>query len=136
MIVADTDVLVDYLRGASPGAERVAFELATGRFATTCVTAFELLAGGRTSRQSKAVDDLLDALDILPLDMPSVRAAASVRRLLDAEGRGIGMADSLIAGICIASRAMLLTRNRQHFERVEGLALATLSLSDRESPPS
>lgn len=114
----------------------MAIELATGRFTTTSISAFELLAGGRSPRQSKAVSDLLDALDVLPLDMPSVRAVAGVHRTLDAEGRGIGMADSLIAGICIASRAMLLTRNRRHFERVEGLALATLSASELDSRPS
>lgn len=136
MIVADTDVLVDFLRGSSPGAERVAIEVATGRFATTSVTAFELLAGSRSARQAKAVGDLLGALDILPLDLPSAHAAAAVRRSLDADGQGIGMADSLIAGICIASRAMLLTRNRRHFERVEGLSLARLTLSEDDSPAS
>lgn len=34
------------------------------------------------------------------------------------------MADSLIAGIVLTAGAMLLTRNRRHFERVAGLRLA------------
>jgi predicted nucleic acid-binding protein len=34
------------------------------------------------------------------------------------------MADSLIAGIALAQGATLLTRNRRHFARVEGLKLA------------
>ena len=35
------------------------------------------------------------------------------------------MADSLIAGIVLHSGGRLLTRNVRHFERVEGLTLAT-----------
>jgi predicted nucleic acid-binding protein len=45
---------------------------------------------------------------------------------LEARGEGVGMADYLIAGICLARRATLLTKNRKHFERVPGLLLATL----------
>ena len=34
------------------------------------------------------------------------------------------MGDSLIAGIVLSAGGMLLTRNRRHFERIEGLDLA------------
>lgn len=40
--------------------------------------------------------------------------------------RPIGTADYLIAGIVLANRGILLTRNRDHFERVPGLTLGTL----------
>jgi predicted nucleic acid-binding protein len=46
-----------------------------------------------------------------------------LRRALAAQGLPIGMADYMIAGICVARSAALLTRNRAHFERVPGLAL-------------
>jgi len=36
------------------------------------------------------------------------------------------MAESLIAGISLHIGGILLTRNRRHFERVEGLDLARL----------
>ena len=35
------------------------------------------------------------------------------------------MADYLIAGICLDRNAILLTRNRDHFERVQGLSLGS-----------
>jgi predicted DNA-binding antitoxin AbrB/MazE fold protein len=35
----------------------------------------------------------------------------------------LGMADSLIAGIVMEHSGRLLTRNRRHFERVEGLCV-------------
>lgn len=126
MIVADTDVLIDYLGGVEPAASRVEQELRTRSFATTAITAFELLAGAAGPKQTASIDRLLAALPVLPLGEPEARAAASVRQRLERGGKRIGPADSLIAGICLARRAMLLTRNRRHFERVEGLGLATL----------
>ena len=67
-------------------------------------------------------DVLIDALEFLPLSEDASRTAATVRRDLEAAGRGIGMADYLIAGICLERSATLLTRNRGHFERVPNLA--------------
>ena len=125
MIVADTDVLIDFLRGSGDAAELVAFELDHGELATTAVTRFELLAGARSDRQRAAVVALLDALVTLPLDAEAADASARVRRDLESQGAGIGMADSLIAGIVLSRGELLLTRNRKHFERVPGLALSS-----------
>jgi tRNA(fMet)-specific endonuclease VapC len=126
MIVADTDVLIDFLRGRSPAAERVALELTMASFGTTVITAFELRSGSRSTRQQRVASELLDALTILPLGAQEAAVAATLRLELEARGEGIGMADYLIAAICLSRRAILLTRNRRHFERVPGLALATL----------
>ena len=46
-----------------------------------------------------------------------------MRRALEKAGKGIGMADSLIAGITLAHGASLMTRNRRLFERVPDLKL-------------
>lgn len=124
MIVADTDVLIDYLRGHEPARTRVAGAIQLGTLATTAVSAFELLIGGRTARERKGVDELLAVmLAVLPLDEEAGRAAADVERSLGKKGQGIGMADCLIAGTCLAHSAPLLTRNRRHFARVDGLVL-------------
>jgi predicted nucleic acid-binding protein len=37
------------------------------------------------------------------------------------KGEGIGMADYLIAGVCLCRQATLLTRNPEHFSRVPAL---------------
>jgi predicted nucleic acid-binding protein len=126
MIVADTDVLIDYLEDIEPGAPRVARELELGTLATTVVTRFELLAGARTDRQQRQCGDLLAALPCLLLNEQAADRAAEVRRLLEARGATIGMADSLIAGIVITHQGILLTRNRRHFERIPDLTLGAL----------
>lgn len=126
MIVADSDVLIDFLTGREPAAERVAALLGAGSLATTAVGRFELQCGVRDEREERRVRDLLAALPVLPLDGAAADSAATVRRDLRSRGEDIGMADSLIAGIALAAGAELLTRNRRHFARVPSLRLAAL----------
>jgi tRNA(fMet)-specific endonuclease VapC len=128
MIVADTDVLIDFLSGHNPGADRVALELERGDLFTTSVCRFELLSGARQPRQAKLVRELLDALETLPLDIAAADDAAAIRRALEAAGTPIGMGDSLIAGIVRSQRGVLLTRNRRHFGQVDGLKLSVMAV--------
>jgi tRNA(fMet)-specific endonuclease VapC len=131
MIVADSDVLIDFLRGRGEGARRVAIELETRSFATTAITAFEIRSGARTPRQKKAVDTLLEAMTVLSFGPEEARIAAEIRQQVESEGQPIGMADYMIAAACIAVDAILLTRDRKHFERIEGLKLSGHAVADR-----
>jgi tRNA(fMet)-specific endonuclease VapC len=124
MTIADTDVLIDFLTGQGEAAGIVAAELEHGALQTTVVTRFELLAGARTPRQLETLQQLLGAIPALSLDPAAADRAARVRRALEARGEPIGMGDSLIAGIVLQHGGTLLTRNRRHFERVEGLRVS------------
>ena len=126
MMIADTDVLIDYLSGQGAVADRIHLELERGDLRTTAVTRFELLCGARNNRQKKAIEELLEALPTLILDKAAADLAAEVRRSLERRGEGMGMADSLIAGIVLCHDGILLTRNLKHFERVEGLHLGRM----------
>jgi tRNA(fMet)-specific endonuclease VapC len=130
MMIADTDVLIDFLRGREPFASRVALEIESGSLKTTSVTRFELQSGARTKREVELIGGLLAAIPTLPLDADSADRAAEARRSLERSGTPIGMADSLIAGIVLANAGTLLTGNRKHFERVPGLKL-TLTKAER-----
>jgi len=123
MMVADSDLLIDFLRGKDPGRERIKLEIATGRLATTAINAFELLSSARSPRESEKVATLLAALTILPVEERGASLAAEARRHLEEQGAGIGLGDYLIAGVCIGSSATLLTRNIEHFKRIPGLRL-------------
>ncbi len=122
MFIADTDVLIDFLRGAGE-AERIAIELKTGRLCTTAISAFELWAVAKTPQQAATIETLLAAITVLPLDISCARRAGEILRELERKGDTIGMADSLIAGIAIEHDAILISRNRKHYERVAGLKL-------------
>lgn len=130
MIVADSDVLIDFLRGRGEGARRVAIELETRSFATTAITAFEIRSGARTARQKRAVDTLLEAMTVLPFGPEEARLAAEIRQQVESEGQPIGMADYMIAASCITADGILLTLNRKHFERIGRLKLSGRAIAD------
>lgn len=123
IIVADTDVLIDFLAGADPGSEAVAHHLELGNLSTTVITRFELLCGARTKKQEHQIKQLLRTLPTLLLGESAADSSAAIRNDLRAAGKEIGMADSLIAGIVLNKDCILLTRNRKHFEPIDGLKL-------------
>jgi tRNA(fMet)-specific endonuclease VapC len=123
LILADTDVLIDYLAGAQPIAAQLARSIASDRLWTTAVSCFELLSGAPAGKGGNAVRLLLESISVLPLDRTAAERAAVVRRHLERSGQPIGMADSLIAGIALVHDLPFLTRNRRHFARVPGLTL-------------
>ena len=126
MILVDSDVLIDALRGREPSRSRIAEGLEAGTLATTAVDAFELRSGARTAKQEDEIEDLLAPLQVLPFDEAAFRAAATARRELEGRGDTIGMGDYLIAGVSLARALPLLTRNRAHFDRIPGLILVDL----------
>jgi predicted nucleic acid-binding protein len=111
MMIADTDVLI--LQGDQAASERIALELDHGQPATTATSRFERLAGAWTLRLQTIIGQLPAARPCLPLEAQSADRAAEVRRTLEGQGLNIGMGDSPIAGIVLAHRGVLLTRNRR-----------------------
>lgn len=124
MIVADTDVLIDALQGL-PGLTDLVEDLLRGRrLATTAITRIELGVGAGSPSERDGVEALLASVPVLPLDAEAAAVASRVGASLRSAGSGIPMADLAIGGICLALDVPLLTRNRRHFERIEGLRLA------------
>ena len=55
ILIADTDVLIDFLAGQNPTADQITAELEMGTLFTTAVTRFELLSGARTAAQERRI---------------------------------------------------------------------------------
>ena len=123
LVIVDTDVLIDHLRGFGPSVGQVTSLSEAGRLRTTTISLFELLTGAGEGPRGDAVRQLVEDLEAFELDRKSSTIAAEIRRELDAAGQAIGTADCLIAGICLAHNVPLLTRNRRHFSRVPNLEL-------------
>jgi toxin FitB len=91
----------------------------------TTVTLFEarlglaLLPAGRRRKALEAAFDqlLLEDLEgrVLDFDRPSAEAAAALAAERQRKGRAVDIRDTQIAGIVIARRAKLATRNIKHF---------------------
>jgi tRNA(fMet)-specific endonuclease VapC len=126
LILADTDVLIDYLSGVSPVREQLSRYIASDRLWTTAISCFELLSGAAEGRRGDAIRRLVDSLSVLSLDRDAAQRAAEVRRHLDEQGQSIGVANSLIAGIALVHDLPIFSRNQKHFARVPDLELVDI----------
>lgn len=120
--VLDSDVLIDYLRGAGPGRDLL-HALASGTgYRVTAVTAFEL-ALGRSYRENPRPIHALLAAPLLTLTRKAGLRGGTLLHELRRGGTPIDVRDAMQAGICLESGLPLVTRNVSHFERVPGLPI-------------
>jgi tRNA(fMet)-specific endonuclease VapC len=123
-VLLDTDVVIDFFTGREPMASEVARLLADRRACLSAVSGFELRAGVVGAKRLAAIATFLAAVEIIPVGAPEAERASSLYTASKIQGRTIGNADLLIAGTALEHGWPLLTRNVEHFGRVEGLRLA------------
>jgi predicted nucleic acid-binding protein len=125
MIILDTNVL-SALMHQSPEPAVVGWLDQQPRISiwTTSVTVLEIQyglqimpAGRRRSLLIKAFDALLEKIEhrIAPFDFAAAQQAAGLMTARRRKGRTVDLRDTMIAGIALAHRATLATRNTQHF---------------------
>ncbi len=122
LVVVDTDLVIDFLRGRGPGAHLTRRLVIERRLRVTAVTGFELRVGADFLARRDQILGLFRSRTV-PLDLASALRAGEVASTLQASETGIGFADCLQAGICLRYGLPLATTNRKHFERVAGLQL-------------
>jgi len=124
MKLLDTDHCISILRGqldlsihASPEDE----------LAITAISVAELIHGAYRSRRSEdnlaRLEVLLSALIVLPFDEAVGRRFGELKAHLESSGELIDNLDLQIASIAIENNCQLLTKNRRHFARINGLQL-------------
>ena len=95
--------------------------------ATTWVTACELFYGASRSnnppRNRDLIWDFLDTIEVVNLDHVSAQLFGELKALLARNRLIIPDADLLIASIAAAHRAVLVTGNVRHFERIPGIGI-------------
>lgn len=123
LVVVDTDLVIDFLRGKGPGVRLVRELITQHRIRFSAITAFELRVGTDFHARHADIMRLLGSRTF-PLDAACALSAGSVAADLRGRGQPIGFADCLQAGTCLRYDLPLATRNRRHFERVAGLELA------------
>jgi len=134
VIILDTDTLTYFFRNHPRVVERI--QRATDEVVITIISRIETIQGRFDSllkaadgaellRGQQRLDEAERDLGRIPRILP-INAAASAEfdRLLGIKGlRRIGRADLLIAGLCLANKATLVTRNWKHFQKVPGLQM-------------
>lgn len=127
MIILDTNVLSALMRDHSDTAViRWLDEQPAESIWTTAITVLEVRTGLELLRASRRRNQLEDAFEqllhddldsrVLAFDTPAANAAGVSVATSQRHGRPVEIRDCQIAGIALARRATLATRNGRHFE--------------------
>jgi tRNA(fMet)-specific endonuclease VapC len=93
---------------------------------TSIVVAGEIRFGAerkKSARLTERVEQLLERIQVAPLNPPADRAYGSIRATLEQAGTPIGANDTLIAAHALATDSILVTDNVREFSRVPGLKI-------------
>jgi len=128
MVIVDTTVWIDYLRGISnPETEWLDAEVDRQRLGLTDVILCEVLQGARDEAAARAVERDLLRLEVFEIGgIELARAAARNYRTLRARGHTVRKTiDCLIATFCLVEGHSLLHRDRDFdpFERLLDLSV-------------
>lgn len=129
-MILDTTFVIDLLRGKK-NAEKKAKELENSDETVIVPTpvVFELFAGIVQSdapmSERRKIEEFTKAYAHTDLGYTEAKEAGEILGRLLLEGKRIGIIDTLIAGFAIKRGETILTRNPDHFERIEGITTET-----------
>ncbi len=128
-ILIDTNVLIRAERGQELP-ETLIRQSPDELIFIAAITASELLHGihranssARRERRREFVENILQAVNILPFDLEVARVHARIWADLMSRGQLIGAHDLLIAATALTHDLELATGNEREFVRVDGLVL-------------
>lgn len=117
-LFADTDVLVDYLRGR-PRAVR--FVTTHGdRLALSSVVIAELYAGVQGAAELVTLDAFVAIFRASPVTAQLARAGGLLKRDF-APAHGLGLGDAILAATVLSEDGELATLNVRHYPMFQGL---------------
>ena len=119
----DTDIFSEVAKGKNEIVRRraLAYTSTLGPLTISTVTVVEVIKGlrkvGREPEIARFIANL-PRLEVIPLDTLAAEHAGRIYGDLERLGQPIGRADPMIAGIALARGLVLVTGNRDHYERI------------------
>jgi tRNA(fMet)-specific endonuclease VapC len=120
----DTNIISELIRNPQGKAAKRIAAAGEDNICTSIIVAAELRYGCAkkgSERLLKAVEDLLDEIEILPLDVPADTEYGGIRWELEDAGKPIGANDLWIAAHAYTINATIVTANVDEFRRIRGL---------------
>lgn len=124
--LVDTDWAINYPNGHRPTAERLQ-ALQPDGLAMSVISLAELYEGvfysTKPTENERVLEDFLSVVEVIGVDDAIARRFGRERGRLRAAGQMIGDADLFIGATAFVHGLTILTNNRRHFERLEGLTI-------------
>lgn len=129
--LVETDWAVHWLRGRNPIIQQL--EILKPQGLGLCIISLAELYSGiyRSTNITKArevLEKFLLRVEILEVNKGICQIFGEENARLRKEGRMIEDFDLMIAATCLYYNLKLLTNNRQHFERIEGLEIISTNV--------
>ncbi|MEJ2609171.1 MAG: type II toxin-antitoxin system VapC family toxin [Candidatus Thiodiazotropha sp.] len=126
MYVVDTNTLIYFFKGMGHVPNKF-LAVSPKEIAIPSVVLYELeygIAKSTSPRKRRSqLKELCSLVKILPFDGEAAKFSASIRANLEKKGTPIGPHDILIAGVTLANRGILVTKNTKEFSKVSKLKL-------------
>lgn len=129
-MIVDTDVLIYLMQGEDRTEQRVrSLEDDDVSLGISSVTLYELHHSiervSDPDDRRREIDWVLGTRETYPADATVMKKAGRIDGRLASDGRAIGMADTIIGATALVHERAVLTRNVEHFERIDGLETET-----------
>lgn len=137
----DTDVLSLYLKAADKAVVQQGRQYIReyGALNFSLITYYEIVSGLRHRDARKQLDGFFAFAArnrMFPMTRRSADLAAAHYARLRLLGTPLDDIDLLISGIALEHGLVLVTRNRNHFVRIDGLTVADWSAPVQQAPPA
>ena len=129
LYLVDSDWAIDHLNDIQSAVQRLArfLPLGVGISIVSLAEIYEGMYGSPSFEQEESLlSEFLESIEVLYITDVICRIFAQERQRLRSMGALIGDLDLLIAATAIGNNLTLLTNNRRHFERVQGLNLISV----------
>jgi hypothetical protein len=121
-VIADTSVLIDFLKDKAPNAAAVAELIGSKRIITTGIIMAELLQGARNAREEAYVTELIEAIPAIEITAALWIKAGKLSCSLRRKGITLPLSDVAIATAAMEYNCSVFTID-DHFKQIPGVRM-------------
>lgn len=127
-MIVDTDVLIDIMQGDQQATQKVGgLESEYAQLCISSVSLFELHHSlervSNPGERRRRIEGVLESKQVYAADDAVMKKAGRLDGQLASAGREIGTADTVICATALVHEEPVLTRNVEHFERIDDIEI-------------
>ncbi len=122
-MVIDTNIFIEYLRATKKNDTTLQRLSDQYDWYVSSITIYELFMGANTVKKKEEIKVLTSDLILLPFNYDTAMKSAEIYNDLKSRNQVIEFRDIFIGATAILNQLPVLTLNRKHFERIDGIKI-------------
>ena len=124
-MVVDINVIIQQLRLKNK-TESVLYQFSKQKLYISSISLYELYIGALNANKQNDVELITEDLIKLPFTFEAAKVASEIYHQLRLSNKMIEFRDIFIAATCLVNNMPIVTLNKKHFERIDGLEMINL----------